>query len=29
MVVFTLAESEPWVEAFRVGDDFRVIQRVS
>ena len=29
LVVFTLAESEPWVEAFRVGDGFRVIQRIS
>lgn len=29
LVALTLAESEPWVEAFRVGDGYRVIQRVS
>lgn len=29
LVVFTLAESEPWVEAFRLDGGFRVIQRVS
>jgi hypothetical protein len=29
LLVLTLAESEPWVEAFRVGDGYRVIQRVS
>jgi hypothetical protein len=29
LVVLTLAESEPWVEAFNMGQGFRVIQRIS
>jgi hypothetical protein len=29
LVVLTLAESEPWVEVFNMGDSFRVIQRIS
>jgi hypothetical protein len=29
LVVMTLAESEPWVEAFRTGKSYRVIQRVT
>jgi hypothetical protein len=29
LVVFTLAEAEPWVEVFNMGDSFRVLQRVS
>ena len=29
LVVFTLAESEPWVEVFDMGESFQVIQRVS
>jgi hypothetical protein len=29
LVVLTLAEAEPWVEVFNLGDGFRVIQRVS
>jgi hypothetical protein len=29
LVVLTLAESEPWVEAFNTGQGFRVIQRIS
>jgi len=29
LIVLTLAESEPWVEAFGVNGGFRVIQRIS
>lgn len=29
LVVLTLAEAEPWVEVFNMGDGFRVMQRIS